>query len=96
MLGEKRVSPKGLDLRLMGMILEKNGEVVATGAGGAVLGHPACAVAWLANRLAEFGFNLKAQEVILPGALCGAVGVGPGDLIAATFDRLGSVSVKFI
>lgn len=95
-LGETRLSPKDLDLRLMGMVLEKNGEIVATGAGGAVLGHPACAVAWLANRLAEYGFSLKAQDVILPGALCGAVGVGAGDVITATFDRLGSVSVKFM
>jgi len=95
-LGKKRVSPKGLDLRLMGMVFEKNGEVIVTGAGAAVLGHPAAAVAWLANQLAEFGFSLKAQEVILPGALCGAVAVGAGDVVTATFDRLGSVSVRFI
>ena len=95
-LGEKRISPKGLDLRLMGMVFEKNGDIVATGAGAAVLGHPACAVAWLANKLAEYGFSLKANEIILPGSLCGAIGVCAGDMITATFDRLGSVSVKFI
>jgi 2-keto-4-pentenoate hydratase len=95
-LGDRRVSPKGLDLRLMGMVFEKNGDVVATGAGAAVLGHPACAVAWLGNQLAEYGYGLKAQEVVLPGALCGAVGVCAGDLITASFDRLGTVAVQFI
>ena len=94
-LGLQRVNPKGFDMRLTGMVFEKNGEIVATGAGAAVLGHPACAVAWLANRLSDFGFLLRAGEVILPGSLCGAIPVTAGDIVTATFDRVGSVSVKF-
>src|SRR5690606_16065422 len=47
-LGSRMVPVKDLDLRLIGMVLEKNGEVVSTGAGAAVWGHPAAAVAWLA------------------------------------------------
>ena len=39
------------------------------GTGAAVLGNPANAVAWLANKLADFGVTLEAGEVILPGAL---------------------------
>lgn len=95
-LGKKRLAPRNADLRLMGMVFEKNGEIVATGAGAAVMGHPGCAVAWLANKLAEYGFSLKANEIILPGSLCGAISVSPGDFITATFDHLGPVSVKFI
>ncbi len=95
-LGRKALAVIDLDLRLVGMVLEKNGEPIATGAGAAVLGHPARAVAWLANKLAEFGLSLKANEVILPGALCAAVEVGPGDTITAAFDRLGTVSVRFV
>jgi 2-keto-4-pentenoate hydratase len=95
-LGDAWVSPQEIDLRLTGMVLEKNGEVVSTGAGAAVLGHPAAAVAWLANKLATFGLKLLANEVILPGALCGAVGVAAGDEVTATFDRLGSVSARFV
>lgn len=95
-LGEPWVSPTEFDLRLMGMVFQKNGDIVGTGAGAAVLGHPAAAVAWLANKLAEFGFGLRAKEVILPGAMCGAVGVSVGDEFTATFDRLGSVSVRFV
>jgi 2-keto-4-pentenoate hydratase len=78
------------------MVLEKNGEVMNTAAGAAVLGNPAHAVAWLANKLAEFDVTLKAGEVILPGALSAALTVQAGDAIRATFDHLGSVSVRFV
>jgi 2-keto-4-pentenoate hydratase len=89
----KRVDER--DLKLVGMILEKNGDIVQTGAGGAVLGHPAVAVAWLANAVGRFGVSLNAGDIIMPGALCGAVDVGAGDLLRASFDGLGTVSVRF-
>lgn len=85
-----------IDLRLVGMVLEKNGEVIQTGAGAAVLGHPANAVAWLANAVGNFGVTLKAGEVIMPGALTAAADVSRGDLVQASFDGLGSVSVRFV
>ena len=92
-------SPKRVDqfdLKLIGMVLEKNGDIVQTGAGGAVLGHPAVAVAWLANALGQYGVSLNAGDIIMPGALCGAADVGAGDLLQATFAGLGSVSVRFV
>ena len=52
-----------VDLATCGMVLEKNGEIVATGAGAAALGSPLNAVAWLANTLGRFGISLKAGEV---------------------------------
>jgi len=91
-------SPKRIDefdLKLVGMVLEKNGDIVQTGAGGAVLGHPAVAVAWLANAVGQFGVTLGAGEIIMPGALCAAVDVSAGDLLQASFDGLGTVSVRF-
>ncbi|MBH5318317.1 2-keto-4-pentenoate hydratase [Paenibacillus sp. GSMTC-2017] len=84
-----------IDLRDLSMILSKNGEQLATGAGAAALGHPAYAIAWLANKLSEFGISLKAGEIILPGALSGAVAVQAGDHIEARFGSIGSVSVSF-
>jgi 2-keto-4-pentenoate hydratase len=92
-------SPKRIDqvnLKLVGMVLEKNGEIIQTGAGGAVLGHPAAAVAWLANAVGQFGVSLEAGEIIMPGALCAAADVATGDLLQASFDGLGSVSVRFV
>lgn len=93
-LGREEVSPEGLDLRLQGMVLEKNGEVVDTGAGAAVLGHPASAVAWLANKLAAVGEALEPGDIVLPGAPCEAVFVQAGDVVRATFDRVGSVTAR--
>ncbi|MBX5490470.1 MAG: fumarylacetoacetate hydrolase family protein [Chloroflexi bacterium] len=93
-LGREEVSPDGLDLRLQGMVLEKNGEVVDTGAGAAVLGHPASAVAWLANKLAATGEALEPGDIVLPGAPCEAVFVQAGDEVRVTFDRVGSVTAR--
>jgi len=86
---------KTLDLRTVGMVLEKNGEVVATAAGAAVLGHPAQAVAWLANKLAVYGIPLRKGEVILSGSLTAATLVAAGDFIRADFGPLGDVKMKF-
>ena len=94
-VGGRCLRPDAFDLRLVGMVLEKNGEVMNSAAGAAVLGNPAQAVAWLADKLAEFDVTLKAGEVILPGALSAAITVQAGDSIRATFDHLGPVSVRF-
>lgn len=83
----------GLDLRLVGVVLEHRGEVVATAAGAASLGHPAAAVAWLVRALAADGEGLRAGEVVLSGGLTAAVPVAPGDVVVATVDRLGSLEL---
>jgi len=93
-LGSQRVRPAELDLRLVGMVFEKNGEVVETGAGAAVLDHPANAVAWLANKLAEHGRFLKAGSFVMPGALSNAHPIAPGDEIRVSFDRLGVLTLR--
>jgi len=95
-LGAEKSSPNAYDLATTGMTLEKNGTTVEKGVGAAVLGHPAEPVAWLANKLAEFGQTLAAGSIIIPGALCRAVEVAAGDSIVARFDHLGAVSVRFV
>jgi 2-keto-4-pentenoate hydratase len=87
------VPAQGIDLRLVGVVLEHNGEVVATASGAASLGHPAAAVAWLVRSLASSGEGLRAGEVILSGGLTAAVPVSPGDVVVATVDRIGSVEL---
>jgi 2-keto-4-pentenoate hydratase len=84
-----------LDLRLVGMAFYRNGELAETGAGAAVLGNPARCVAWLANKLAQFGERLRAGELILAGALHRSVAVEPGDVFRAELNRLGSVTTRF-
>ena len=84
-----------LDLRTIGIVLEKNGEPVAFGAGAAVLGHPAAAIAMLANMLGEKGEEIPAGTLILSGGITEAVAVQPGDSVTLRVQHLGSVSVRF-
>jgi 2-oxopent-4-enoate hydratase len=84
-----------LDLRTIGMVLSVDGAVAATGAGAAVLGNPIRCVAWLANKLGEFGVPLRAGDLVLAGALHAAVGVAAGTSVQAEFAELGSVTTRF-
>jgi len=94
-LGGRATPLGGLDLRTIGAVLRINNAVVATGASGAVLGNPATAVAWLANKVQPFGVRLQAGHVILPGSCTRAYDVAAGQVVRADFDRLGSVSAVF-
>lgn len=93
-LGTRLVPLDRLDLRLGGVVVTRNGELAETGAGAAVLGNPVRCVAWLANKLAEFGEGLRAGELILPGAMHRAVDLAPGDVVRAEFSGLGAVTVS--
>ncbi|WP_421617072.1 2-keto-4-pentenoate hydratase [Brevibacillus sp. TJ4] len=95
-LGGRPVKPDQVDLTLAGMALYKNGELMNTGVGAAALGNPATCVAWLANKLGEFGLPLKAGEVILSGALSAAIDAKPGDSFTARIAHLGAVGVRFV
>lgn len=89
-------SPLGaVDLRLSGCVLYRNGEVVGTGAGGAVLGSPLTSLVWLANTLGARGVGLEAGHVVLPGSITASIPVAPGDCFTATFAGLGSVTARF-
>lgn len=92
-----RVVPlDGLDARLVGMTLTRNGELVDTGAGAAALGDPLAVVAWLANTLGENGIALEPGHLVMTGALHAAVPMNDGDVFRADFDRLGPVTVKVV
>ena len=95
-LGDRVVSALNVDLNTCGMVLEKNGEIVATGAGAAALGAPANAVAWLANTLGALGIPLEAGEVILSGSLAIMVPVKAGDSLRVSIGGIGGCSVRFI
>ncbi len=94
-LGGKLTPITDIDLRYVGLVLEKNGSLVSTAAGAAVLGNPAQSVAWLANKLTEYGISLKKGEFVMSGSFVQAVNVEAGSSLRATFDRIGSVSVSF-
>lgn len=95
-LGDKAVDPRKVDLATCGMVVEKNGSIISTGAGAAALGSPVNCVAWLANTLGEFGIPLKAGEVILSGSLVPLEPVQAGDFMSVSIGGIGSASVRFV
>ena len=95
-LGDRLVDPRDVDLLTCGMVLEKNGDIVATGAGAAALGSPANSVAWLANTLGSRGVTLEAGEVILSGSLAIMVPCQAGDQLRVSIGGIGSCSVRFV
>jgi len=85
-----------VNLRTLGVVMEKNGEIVGLAAGAAVLGHPAESIVMLANRLARKGDVIPAGTFIMTGGVTAAVSVERGDHISVRYQDLGAVSMRFV
>ena len=96
MVGSAMTPIELVDMKLTGMVMEKNGELINSGCAAEVWGNPAAAVAALANMLSDFGIELKAGSIVMAGALTGMIPVEAGDVVTASFHGMGSVTVKFV
>jgi 2-oxopent-4-enoate/cis-2-oxohex-4-enoate hydratase len=94
-LGEQRVDPRAIDLAAVRLDMTRNGEPCGSGLGSAVQGHPAAAVAWLANTLGRFGIPFKKGEIILSGSLAPLVPASAGDRFELSITGIGTASVSF-
>lgn len=94
-LGGKKMSPEQVDMRLTGMTLEQNGQLINSGVAAEVWGSPAAAVAWLANKLSSYNIELPAGSLVMSGALTSALFAKAGDTFKASFYGMGSVSLTF-
>ena len=95
-VGSRMRAVDALDLRTLGVVLEKNGRIVATAAGAAVLGPPLTAVAMLANHLGRRGQELPAGTFVMTGGVTEAIPVQAGDHVNARFQDLGLVAMRFV
>jgi 2-oxo-3-hexenedioate decarboxylase len=95
-VGGKATPVADLDLATLGVVMEKNGRVEMVGAGAAVVGHPATAVAMLANHLAAYGQEIPAGSIILSGGVTEAIAVQAGDSISVQVQELGGVTMRFV
>ena len=95
-VGSRMRALDDLDLRTLGVVLEKNGRIVAMAAGAAVLGHPLTAVAMLANHLGARGQEIPAGSFVMTGGVTEAIAVQAGDHVNVRFQDLGSVSMRFV
>lgn len=94
-VGRQHTDPHSLDLAAASMQMWKNGAPAGSGLGSAVQGHPAEAVAWLANTLGAFGIPFKAGELILSGSLAPLVPAQAGDRFTMAIEGLGECSIAF-
>lgn len=94
-ISDKHTDPSTLDLSKVKMEIQHNGQPAGSGIGAAVQGHPAQAVAWLANTLGEYGIEFKKGEIILSGALAPLIDAKAGDVFSMEIEGLGTCSVSF-
>jgi 2-oxo-hept-3-ene-1,7-dioate hydratase len=94
-LGGRPIRPLEADLRWIGALCFKNGQLEETGLAAGVLNHPATAVAWLANKIAPLGLALEPGQVVLAGSFIRPVEARKGDTIQADYGAYGSVSCYF-
>ncbi len=85
-----------IDVRTVRGSIVRGGVAEQEGVASAVLGNPVTAVAWLANKLGEFGVTFEPGHVILTGSFVRAFPVKAGDDILCRFDQgLGDVATSF-
>lgn len=93
--GDVILEPHQKDLSLIGMVVEKNDIQITTSSGASVMGNPANAVAWLANKMNELGAPLRTGEFILSGSFISAIPVFNGDTITVKYGGLGEMRARF-
>jgi 2-keto-4-pentenoate hydratase len=91
-LGGRPARLTELDIRRVGASLAINASVEESGVAAAVMGNPVNSVAWLANKLHEYGVTPEAGHVILSGSFVKAIPFQAGDTVVALFDPLGEVT----
>ncbi len=72
-----------------------DGQVVNRAMGTEVMGDPSASVAWLANKLAEFGMVLEAGMRVMSGSFTVQVILKPGQRVESRFDPIGTVTARF-
>ncbi len=95
-LGGRPVKPDAVDLRWVGALLYKNGVIEESGIAAAVLNHPATGVAWLANKIAPYGEQLNAGDIVLGGSFTRPTTAVRGDVLHADYGPLGNISFRFV
>ena len=83
------------DLRWVGAIVTANGTVEETGLGAGVLNDPVESVVWLARRIAQYGQQIEAGQVILSGSFIRPIECPAGTRIEADFGSFGRVDLQF-
>ena len=95
-LGDGACAPDKFSMDELEVVVNKNGEFLSSGFGSAVQGHPAEAVAWLANTLGEYEIPLLKGEFILSGSLVPLEPAKTGDKFSMELKGVGTCEINFI
>ncbi|KAJ0421158.1 TodF product hydratase [Aspergillus carlsbadensis] len=85
-----------LTLNNMRGVLKFNGQEVMAGNTRNVLGNPIAAVAWLVNRLAEYGIEFLPGQFVLPGSCLEAIPMEEKGVWEGTFEGFGTVEFEVV
>src|ERR1700732_1750008 len=94
-LGGRPLRPLDADLRWIGALCYRNGQLEETGLAAGVLNHPATSVAWLANKIAPLDMALEPGQVVLAGSYIRPIETRKGDTSQADYGPYGTVSCYF-
>ncbi len=95
-MGKEVIDWKSFDLLNDRISILVDDQVVSTGCGEAVLGHPLNSLTWLANSLADRGQSLMAGDVVTTGSCADIIPVEPGQFVLGDFGILGTASISFV
>lgn len=94
-VGPEIANWKGIDLGAVDGSCTLDGNRVAGGPGTNVMGGPLIALAWLANRLNQFGKQLNAGDVILTGSTHPPYMLPGAGSVSAIWQGLGETKATF-
>ena len=94
--GGRPVAPREVNLRWVGALMYRNGQIEETGVAAGVLDHPARGIVWLARRYAEQGLTLEAGQTVLAGSCTRPVPVEAGDEFVFDYGNLGRFTIPFV
>lgn len=91
-VGPEIANWQAIDLATVNGKCALDGKDVAGGPGSNVMGGPLLALAWLANRLHQFGKSLRAGDVVLTGSTHPPYMLPGSGTVIATWEGLGSTT----
>lgn len=94
-VGDQQFDPSSIDMRWIGAIVQRNGEVEETGLGAGVLNDPVVGIQWLVERLGQYNQSITAGDILLSGSFIRPVEARSGDQFFADFGGFGTIECRF-
>ncbi|HEX2796793.1 MAG TPA: fumarylacetoacetate hydrolase family protein [Immundisolibacter sp.] len=93
-IGPEAPLEAGSNLAAVRCEVDINGKQVAQASGDAVMGDPYASLAWLANKLAEYGRGLEPGQYVMSGSFTRQFPLQAGDRAQTRFSGIGTVAVR--